>query len=39
MMLDTKTMYLAKDSLKYFLFDSFLGFVFLLETLTVIPNI
>ena len=39
MMLDTKTMYLAKDSLKYFPFGSFLGFVFLLEILTVIPNI
>ena len=39
MMLDIKTMYLAKDSLKYFPFGSFLGFVFLLEILTVIPNI
>jgi len=39
MMLDIKTMYLAKDSLKYFPFGRFLGFVFLLEILTVIPNI
>ena len=39
MMLDIKTIYLAKDSLKYFPFGSFLGFVFLIEILIVVPNI
>ena len=38
MMLDVKTIYLAKDSLKYFPFGSFLGFVFLIEILTVVPK-
>ena len=39
MMLDIKTIYLAKDSLKYFPFGSFLGIVFLIEILTVVPSI
>ena len=39
MMLDVKTIYLAKDSLKYFPFGSFLGVVFLIEILTLIPSI
>ena len=38
MMLDIKTIYLAKDSLKYFPFGSFLGIVFLIEILTVVPS-
>jgi len=38
MMLDIKTTYLAKDSLKYFPFGSFLGIVFLIEILTVVPS-
>merc|ERR1711906_90763 len=37
MMLDIKTIYLAKDSLKYFPFGSFLGLVFILEILMVVP--
>ena len=36
---DLSTIYLAKDSLKYFPFGSFLGFVFLIEILIVVPNI
>ena len=39
MMLDIKTIYLAKDSLKYFPFGSFLGIVFLSEILIVVPSI
>ena len=39
MMLDIKTIYVTKDSLKYFPFGSFLGFIFLLEILTVVSNI
>jgi NADH-quinone oxidoreductase subunit J len=39
MMLDIKVIYLAKDSLKYFPFGSFLGIVFLIEILTAIPSI
>jgi len=39
MMLDLKTIHLAKDSLKYFPFGSFLGFVFFIEILTVTPSI
>jgi len=39
MMLDIKTVHLAKDSLKYFPFGSFLGIVFLLEILIVVPGI
>jgi NADH-quinone oxidoreductase subunit J len=39
MMLDIKTIYLAKDSLKYFPFGSFLGFVFLIEILVVVPSV
>ena len=39
MMLDIKTVYLAKDSLKYFPFGSFLGFIFLTEILLVVPSI
>lgn len=39
MMLDIKTIYLAKDSLKYFPFGSFLGVVFLSEILIVVPSI
>jgi NADH-quinone oxidoreductase subunit J len=39
MMLDIKTIYLAKDSLKYFPFGSFLGIVFLSEILIVVPTI
>ena len=38
MMLDIKTVYLAKDSLKYFPFGSFLGLVFLIEILIAIPS-
>ena len=38
MMLDIKTIYLAKDSLKYFPFGTFLGIVFLIEILTVVPS-
>ena len=38
MMLDIKTVYLAKDSLKYFPFGSFLGIVFLFEILTAVPS-
>ena len=39
MMLDVKTAYLAKDSLKYFPFGSFVGIVFLLEILLAVPSI
>lgn len=39
MMLDIKTVYLVKDSLKYFPFGSFLGIVFLIEVLTVVPSV
>ena len=39
MMLDIKTIFLAKDSLKYFPFGSFLGIVFLSEILIVVPSI
>lgn len=39
MMLDIKTISLAKDSLKYFPFGSFLGIVFLSEILIVVPSI
>jgi len=39
MMLDVKTVYLAKDSLKYFPFGSFIGAVFLIEILLIVPNI
>lgn len=39
MMLDINTVYLAKDSLKYFPFGSFLGIVFLSEILIVVPSI
>ena len=39
MMLDVKTVYLAKDSLKYFPFGSFVGIIFLLEILLVVPSI
>ena len=39
MMLDIKTVHLAKDSLKYFPFGSFLGIVFLIEILVVVPGI
>jgi NADH-quinone oxidoreductase subunit J len=39
MMLDIKTIYLAKDSLKYFPFGSFLGILFLSEILIVVPSI
>lgn len=39
MMLDIKTIYLAKDSLKYFPFGSFLGIVFLSEILIVVPTL
>lgn len=38
MMLDIKTVHLAKDSLKYFPFGSFLGIVFLIEILLVVPS-
>ena len=38
MMLDIKTVHLAKDSLKYFPFGSFLGIVFLIEILIVVPG-
>lgn len=38
MMLDIKTVYLTKDSLKYFPFGSFLGIVFLIEILTAVPT-
>ena len=36
MMLDIKTVYLTKDTLKYFPFGSFIGFIFLIEILLVI---
>ena len=39
MMLDIKTVYLVKDSLKYFPFGSFLGIVFLSEILVVVPSV
>jgi len=39
MMLDVKTVHLAKDSLKYFPFGSFLGIIFLIEILIVVPSI
>jgi NADH-quinone oxidoreductase subunit J len=39
MMLDIKTIYLAKDSLKYFPFGGFLGIVFLIEILIIVPSI
>ena len=38
MMLDIKTVYLAKDSLKYFPFGSFIGIVFLIEILLIVPS-
>lgn len=38
MMLDVKTVYLAKDSLKYFPFGSFIGIVFLIEILLIVPT-
>lgn len=38
MMLDIKTIYFTKDSLKYFPFGSFVGFVFLVEILLVISK-
>nr|YP_010164024.1 NADH dehydrogenase subunit 6 [Thalassiosira nordenskioeldii]QRK25927.1 NADH dehydrogenase subunit 6 [Thalassiosira nordenskioeldii] len=38
MMLDIKTVHLAKDSLKYFPFGSFLGIVFLVEILLAVPS-
>lgn len=38
MMLDIKTIYFTKDSLKYFPFGSFVGFVFLAEILLVISK-
>ena len=38
MMLDVKTVYLAKDSLKYFPFGSFIGIVFLIEIVLIIPT-
>jgi NADH-quinone oxidoreductase subunit J len=37
MMLDIKSIYLAKDSLKYFPFGSFLGLVFIFEILMIVP--
>jgi hypothetical protein len=37
-MLDVKTVYLAKDSLKYFPFGSFIGIVFLIEILLIVPS-
>ena len=39
MMLDIKTIFLAKDSLKYFPFGSFLGIVFLTEILVILPTL
>ena len=39
MMLDLKTVYFAKDSLKYFPFGSLLGIIFLIEILIVVPGI
>ena len=38
MMLDIKTIYFTKDTLKYFPFGSFIGFVFLLEILFVVSK-
>ena len=38
MMLDIKTVYITKDSFKYFPFGSFLGIVFLIEILTAVPT-
>lgn len=37
MMLDIKSIYLAKDSFKYFPFGSFLGLVFIFEILMIVP--
>ena len=39
MMLDIKTVYLTKDSLKYFPFGSFLGIIFLIEMVIVISSL
>jgi len=39
MMLDIKIVYSAKDFLKYFPFGSFIGIVFLIEILFIIPSI
>jgi len=39
MMLDIKATDLSKDSLKYFPFGSFLGIIFLIETLSVVSDI
>merc|ERR1712087_917452 len=36
-MLDIKSIYLAKDSFKYFPFGSFLGLVFIFEILMIVP--
>ena len=38
MMLDIKTINLTKDSLKYFPFGSFIGIVFLIEILLIVPT-
>lgn len=38
MMLDIKTIYFTKDTLKYFPFGSFIGFVFLIEILLVVSR-
>ena len=38
MMLDIKTVNVAKDSIKYFPFASFIGFIFVIEILLVILN-
>jgi len=39
MMLDVKIVYSTKDFLKYFPFGSFIGIVFLIETLLIVPSV
>ena len=39
MMLDVKTINMSKDFLKYFPFGSFIGIVFLIETLLIVPSV
>lgn len=39
MMLDVKIIYSAKDFLKYFPFGSFIGIVFLIEILLIVPSV
>jgi NADH-quinone oxidoreductase subunit J len=39
MMLDVKIVYATKDFLKYFPFGSFIGIVFLIEILLIVPSV